>query len=440
MNKILNRRTLILFVIIFNIGAAIIWRVAQSTEKQMRTVLLKQARIAAHAVNTKNITSLTATKKDLNTLAYQRIKKQLALIRNTDNQYRFLYLMGQRSNGVIFFFVDSLPVDSENYASPGLIYEEISDSYRRVFTTKKEAVVGPITDRWGTLVTALIPIQDPDTGNLIAILGMDIDASGWNKTIFWRCAFPAVIILLIWFLILLLIFRYLAIKTQLENEKKYRLLKDTLWENEEKLRNIIENSTNLFYSHTPDHILTYLSPQTKDILGYTVEEAMIKWAELASDNPINEKGFQKTITAIETAQTQTPHDLELLHKNGKKVLVEIRETPVVKEGKTVAIVGLATDITERKQAEKVLREAGKKQEKIIKKLQDALDEVKTLSGLLPICANCKKIRDDKGYWNNLESYIQTHSEASFSHGMCTECSDELYGKEDWYIEMKKKKE
>jgi len=73
----------------------------------------------------------------------------------------------------------------------------------------------------------------------------------------------------------------------------------------------------------------------------------------------------------------------------------------------------------------------------VKELQQALAEVKSLSGLLPICAHCKKIRDDKGYWNQIEGYIQKHSEAEFSHSMCPECSDELYGKEDWYIEMKK---
>ncbi|MCK5684892.1 DUF3365 domain-containing protein, partial [bacterium] len=73
-------------------------------------------------------------------------------------------------------------------------------------------------------------------------------------------------------------------------------------------------------------------------------------------------------------------------------------------------------------------------EKIIKELQDALDEVKTLSGLLPICSHCKKIRDDKGYWKQIDVYIQKHSEAKFTHSMCPECSDELYGNEDWYIE------
>ncbi|NWH06347.1 methyl-accepting chemotaxis protein [Desulfobacter latus] len=71
-------------------------------------------------------------------------------------------------------------------------------------------------------------------------------------------------------------------------------------------------------------------------------------------------------------------------------------------------------------------------------LKKALADVRKLSGLLPICARCKKIRDDKGYWNTLEAYIEEHSEASFSHGLCEKCSDELYGKQDWYIQMKKK--
>ncbi len=72
-------------------------------------------------------------------------------------------------------------------------------------------------------------------------------------------------------------------------------------------------------------------------------------------------------------------------------------------------------------------------------LEKKLAEIKTLKGLLPICAKCKKIRDDKGYWNLIETYIEQHSEAFFSHGMCPNCSEELYGDQDWYIDMKKKK-
>jgi energy-coupling factor transporter transmembrane protein EcfT len=70
--------------------------------------------------------------------------------------------------------------------------------------------------------------------------------------------------------------------------------------------------------------------------------------------------------------------------------------------------------------------AAKERENIILELQDAFAEVTTLRGIIPICASCKKVRDDKGYWNQIESYIRDHSEADFSHSICPECAKELY--------------
>ncbi|MFQ6044003.1 MAG: hypothetical protein ACE5PV_24380, partial [Candidatus Poribacteria bacterium] len=68
-----------------------------------------------------------------------------------------------------------------------------------------------------------------------------------------------------------------------------------------------------------------------------------------------------------------------------------------------------------------------------KELKEALETVKTLRGLIPICANCKKIRDDKGYWHQVEVYIREHSEANFSHSICPECTKKLYP--DFYKRM-----
>jgi len=68
------------------------------------------------------------------------------------------------------------------------------------------------------------------------------------------------------------------------------------------------------------------------------------------------------------------------------------------------------------------------------KLEAALAEVKKLSGLIPICGHCKKIRDDKGYWNQVEAYIQEHSEAKFSHGICRDCAKKYYPGYDLYEE------
>ncbi len=65
-------------------------------------------------------------------------------------------------------------------------------------------------------------------------------------------------------------------------------------------------------------------------------------------------------------------------------------------------------------------------EQLIRELQESLAKVKLLSGLLPICAACKKIRDDKGYWNQVETYLIEHSEAKFTHGICPDCGKKLY--------------
>ncbi len=65
-------------------------------------------------------------------------------------------------------------------------------------------------------------------------------------------------------------------------------------------------------------------------------------------------------------------------------------------------------------------------EQLIVELQDALVKVRVLQGLLPICSSCKKIRDDKGYWQQIEGYISEHSEAEFSHGICPPCAEKLY--------------
>jgi hypothetical protein len=65
-------------------------------------------------------------------------------------------------------------------------------------------------------------------------------------------------------------------------------------------------------------------------------------------------------------------------------------------------------------------------ERLIAELQDTISTVRTLSGLLPICSSCKKIRDDQGYWNHIERYISKHSRAEFTHGLCPECAKRLY--------------
>jgi len=145
----------------------------------------------------------------------------------------------------------------------------------------------------------------------------------------------------------------------------------------------------------------------------------------------------------------------------QKMSVDVVETyvPLMKDGLFLGAFEIYYDITEKKQnLERLLRisfvivtvlalavlltsvvnfvkenrmvtERGRAQEereKLIVELQNTLAEVRTLSGLLPICASCKKIRDDQGYWSQIEDYVSSHSKATFSHGICPECAKKLY--------------
>ena len=100
----------------------------------------------------------------------------------------------------------------------------------------------------------------------------------------------------------------------------------------------------------------------------------------------------------------------------QRMLIKQSELESEVESKTAA---LQTELTARKQAEE-------EKDQLIRDLEDALKQIKQLGGLLPICASCKKIRDDQGYWRQVEDYISTHSEAEFTHGICPECRKKLY--------------
>lgn len=98
--------------------------------------------------------------------------------------------------------------------------------------------------------------------------------------------------------------------------------------------------------------------------------------------------------------------------------VEVFSGPIQVGGKAL-LCSIVHDVSERKSAER-------ERERLIQDLRTALSEVKTLQGLIPICASCNKIRDDEGYWSRIEDYISQHSEAELTHGLCPPCIKKLY--------------
>jgi hypothetical protein len=117
-----------------------------------------------------------------------------------------------------------------------------------------------------------------------------------------------------------------------------------------------------------------------------------------------------------------PHFERLLHEFSRMVaqmqrLIRIGDSMQQKLNDLAA--ALQVEVDHRREADRV-------KEGVIEELKAAMAQVKQLSGLLPICASCKKIRDDQGYWQQIESYIRDHSDAKFTHSLCPGCAKKLY--------------
>ncbi len=174
----------------------------------------------------------------------------------------------------------------------------------------------------------------------------------------------------------------------------------------------------------------YMNPSFETVYGYALEDVIDK-----KINFVPEDELEKTLDAWQRTVKGEKMYLETRRytKAGKILNIQM-STAIIRDKNQnhLESIVIHRDITPIKQAEQ-------EKEKLITKLQSALAEIKTLKGVVPICSNCKKIRDDAGYWNILELYIQKHSDASFTHSICPNCTDELYGKEEWYINMSQNK-
>lgn len=186
LNKLTGNRRLIagLIISILVAGALIGWLLSIQVDRNLREDLLRQTKLIAAAVNLERIQALTGTQADLESPEYLRLKEQLAAIRATDPKYRFIYLVGERPDGTVFFFVDDVPVGHEDEAPAGMVYDDAPEGLRRVLATGKASVVGPFTDQWGFFVSGCVPLVDHDSGKFLAALAVDYDARDWK----WRVA------------------------------------------------------------------------------------------------------------------------------------------------------------------------------------------------------------------------------------------------------------
>ena len=199
-----------------------------------------------------------------------------------------------------------------------------------------------------------------------------------------------------------------------------------LRENQERYQTILESIEEAYFETDLKGNFKFFNDSLCSILGYCQEEL----------KGMNYRDYMPQETADDiynlfneiyrTGKTIRKYGYEVVKKDGTRGFHELFACPMRDEtGKSIGFRGIAHDITERKLAEN-------ERERLIKELKEALAKVKRLSGLLPICSYCKKIRDDKGYWNQIEGYLKDHSGAEFSHSICPECAKKYYPDYDFY--------
>jgi PAS domain S-box-containing protein len=175
----------------------------------------------------------------------------------------------------------------------------------------------------------------------------------------------------------------------------------------------------IFYKNA-EYIYIGCNKSFEEFLGMTRQKIIGKSVYEISPPKLAEVYHKKDAELLNNPGIQI-YEFEVQSKtsNSNRQVIFHKATFQEPGGQIAGLIGAIIDITERKDAES-------KKEKVIAELKGAIEKVKLLSGLLPICAHCKKIRDDKGYWNQIEAYLHEHSEAEFSHSICPECMKKLY--------------
>jgi PAS domain S-box-containing protein len=182
---------------------------------------------------------------------------------------------------------------------------------------------------------------------------------------------------------------------------------------------IVESCDDAIISKTLDGVVLSWNSAAERIYGYAADEMLGRSiAVLQPEGRAHEQ--QELDNKIKHGQRVERFETVRVRKDGKTIDVSLTLSPIKDaDGRIVSASIVVRDITERKHAdnERLI---------LIQELTDALARVNTLRGLLPICASCKKIRNDDGYWEQVETYIKNHSNANFTHGICPDCMKALY--------------
>jgi PAS domain S-box-containing protein len=214
----------------------------------------------------------------------------------------------------------------------------------------------------------------------------------------------------------------------LRNERRLRAVEATSAQNlkaiQQQLSNLVCNMPGLAYrchNDGRDWVMEYVSDGATSLTGYSPQELIGSEGIVFGDliHPEDAKAIGREVAHATKGKDRFQLQYRIRHRDGSIRWVWEQGILVEPEEDGEMLEGFVCDITHIKELEE-------EKDQAIRKLEKTLDELKILRGIIPICSSCKNIRNDKGGWDQLEAYIDEHSEANFSHGICPDCVKRLY--------------
>ncbi len=345
-SRFLGRYKFIPVLIIIVLGGCLALQFAANIDKGMRDELMIQAQLMANALDHERVKSLTGTESDINSAEYTELKHTLATVRAAIPRCRFAYLLGRKADGTVFFLADGEPVGSRDESPAGQVYRNPSEKLLHAFDTKTTITEGPLKDDWGYWISAHAPLTDHESGNLIALAGLDFDARTWRWDVLAKAAMPTGLILAILGLIVLLVMNIGHTAIQRENELKYR----TLFENAGDA--IFLMNGNRFIDCNKRTLEVFGCSTRNEIIGHTP----VDFSPSMQPNGIDSGNY--AIEKIEKAEKGDGQLFEWLHcrLDGTLFFAEIKLNKLVL-GRQVLLQAIVRDISDRKQAEQELIDA-----------------------------------------------------------------------------------
>ena len=311
-----------------------------------RRSLLATAQLAAGGMNPDMVARQTATRADLGTKDYERLREQLLLMTAASADVRRLSLMAQRDNAILFT-VDGIPLYDSDHTEPGTPYRDPPPVLASVFRGGRAVTVGPYTDEHGTFVSAFAPVRERFSGRVFGVLRVDVDASDWAGTVAQQRLQP----LLITLLLALMVLGFYVV------QERRRIDALTLAESEREYRSVLESMGDVFYRSDREGRLIMASPSFARVLGYgSVDEAL--GMDLAHE--FYEQPSQRATLLERLERDGAVTDLEVTVRRHDGTIIEGAVTGNFYRdaaGEVQGVEGVLRDMTERKRAQRALVEA-----------------------------------------------------------------------------------